>query len=423
MNTSVKVLLVAILLVFACTFGMASGVAGDRAWQMAFPATTPEVTDAPTASLNMDLINEVWGLIDKHYVDRQAVESSRLTYGAISGMVASLGDTGHSVFLTPDMLRSYQIDISGKFEGIGAYVEMRSGYVVIVTPMDNSPAQKAGLRPGDVVLKVDDEDMTGKTLDEVIGKIMGPSGTDVKLTIFRPETQEDIEVTITRAVITVKNVTWKFVPGTTIAHLRIAQFSQGMTNELKQALGDIKQQGATGIILDLRNNPGGVLDEAVNSSSQFLSDGNVLLERDAQGKDTPVPVKSGGLATEIPMVVLINQGSASASEIMSGAIQDAGRAKLVGETTFGTGTVLNQFELSDGSAVLLAVEEWLTPKGRLIWHEGIVPDKEVKLPVSASILLPEAETDMTSEQFKATDDVQLLAALELLQSIIGTGGN
>lgn len=423
MNTSVRYVLVSILLVFACVAGGLGGIVVDRIWQETVAPVIPagEAPPSSATEIDLDLVTEAWELIDEHYVDRQAVEWERLTYGAISGMVASLGDTGHSTFLTPEMLRRQQMEISGEFEGIGAYVDMQSGYVVIVTPMDGSPAQKAGLRPGDVVLQVDGEDMAGKTMDEVIGQIMGPSGTDVMLTIFRPETQETFEVTITRARITIHNVSWRFLPGTTIAHVRIVQFSQGMTADLKAALIDLQEQGATGIVLDLRNNPGGALNECISTASQFLASGNVLLERDAQGNEKPTRVERGGVATDIPLVVLINEGSASASEIVAGAIQDAGRAQLVGEKTFGTGTVLNQFKLSDGSALLLATEEWLTPKGRLIWHEGIAPDKEVKLPISASMLLPEAEEDMTAEELRASEDVQLLAALDLLEQIIAGG--
>jgi carboxyl-terminal processing protease len=420
MNTYARYLLVFVLLVLACMAGLVGGVAVDRVWQDALTPIIAQATDTPstTAGLDLDLVTEAWELIDKHYVDREAVESERLTYGAIGGMVASLGDTGHSTFLTPEMLRRQQMEISGEFEGIGAYVDMQGGFVVIVTPMDGSPAQEAGLRPGDVIIQVDGEDMAGKTLDEVIALIMGPAGTDVMLTVFRPENQETLEVTITRGRIVIHNVSWKFLPGTTIAHVRIVQFSQGMTDDLKEALLDLQEQGVTGIVLDLRNNPGGALSEAVSTASQFLSEGNVLVERDAQGNEDPTPVERGGVATEIPMVVLINRGTASASEIVSGAIQDAGRAQLVGETTFGTGTVLNQFELSDGSAILLATQEWLTPKGRLIWHEGIVPDKEVELPVSASLLLPDAEEGMSPEELRASEDTQLLAALEVLEQVI-----
>jgi carboxyl-terminal processing protease len=209
-------------------------------------------------------------------------------------------------------------------------------------------------------------------------------------------------------------VTWQQLPGTTIAHLRITAFSQGISQELQKALTDIQKQGMTAVILDLRNDPGGLLDEAVNTASQFLSSGNVLEEKNAQGRITPVPVKPKGMATDLPMVVLINGGTASAAEITAGALQDAHRATLVGETTFGTGTVLNEFHLSDGSALLLATEEWLTPAGRVIWHKGIAPDVTVSLPANTAPLIPEAERGMTTDQLHASGDEQLLRAMDVL---------
>jgi carboxyl-terminal processing protease len=248
----------------------------------------------------------------------------------------------------------------------------------------------------------------------VIGRILGPAGTQVTLTVLTPDTGLTRDVTLTRAHITLHNVVWQRLPGTNVAHLRIVAFSKGVTDDLKQALTEIQQQGLTGIVLDLRNDPGGLLDEAVGVASQFLGSGNVLLEKDAQGKVTEVPVQKGGLALDTPLIVLVNEGTASAAEIVSGALQDAGRATLVGETTFGTGTVLNQFGLSDGSALLLATEEWLTPNGRLIWHQGIAPDEAVALPTGTAPVLPEAEAGMTPEQLQASGDAQLLRALELL---------
>jgi carboxyl-terminal processing protease len=209
-------------------------------------------------------------------------------------------------------------------------------------------------------------------------------------------------------------VTWQQLPGTTIAHLRITAFSQGISQELQKALADIRKQGMTAVVLDLRNDPGGLLDEAVNTASQFLSSGNVLEEKNAQGHITPVPVKPQGMATDLPMVVLINGGTASAAEITAGALQDAHRATLVGETTFGTGTVLNEFHLSDGSALLLATEEWLTPAGRVIWHKGIAPDATVSLPTNVAPLIPEAERGMTTDQLHASGDEQLLRAIDVL---------
>jgi len=402
-------IVIAILLLLGA--GLAGGVALDRQVMAEY---VPADNVPPDAVADFQLMAEAWNTIHKSYVDRPAIQAQALTYGAISGMVAALGDTGHSRFLSPEMVQTQHNFTTGQFEGIGAYVEMKEGQVVIVTPMDGSPAQQAGLRPGDIILKVDGENVAGLPVDQVVSRILGPAGTTVTLTILTPETGQTGEVTLVRAHITLQNVTWQWLPGTQTAHLRIVAFSQGVTEDLKKALGEIQQEGLTGIILDLRSNPGGLLSEAVGTASQFLESGNVLLEQDAQGKVTPVPVLEGGLAHDLPLVVLIDPGTASAAEIVSGALQDAGRAKLVGETTFGTGTVLNEFTLSDGSALLLATEEWLTPQGRLIWHQGIAPDVQVILPRGTNPLLPEAEAGMTSEQVQNSGDAQLLRALELL---------
>ena len=402
-------IVIAILLLLGA--GLAGGVALDRQVMAEY---VPADNVPPDAVADFQLMAEAWNTIHKSYVDRPAIQAQALTYGAISGMVAALGDTGHSRFLSPEMVQTQHNFTTGQFEGIGAYVEMKEGQVVIVTPMDGSPAQQAGLRPGDIILKVDGENVAGLPVDQVVSRILGPAGTTVTLTILTPETGQTGEVTLVRAHITLQNVTWQWLPGTQTAHLRIVAFSHGVTEDLKKALGEIQQEGLTGIILDLRSNPGGLLSEAVGTASQFLESGNVLLEQDAQGKVTPVPVLEGGLAHDLPLVVLIDPGTASAAEIVSGALQDAGRAKLVGETTFGTGTVLNEFTLSDGSALLLATEEWLTPQGRLIWHQGIAPDVQVILPRGTNPLLPEAEAGMTSEQVQNSGDAQLLRALELL---------
>jgi carboxyl-terminal processing protease len=197
--------------------------------------------------------------------------------------------------------------------------------------------------------------------------------------------------------------------------VRIAAFSQGVSEDLQKALAQVRAQGMTGIILDLRNDPGGLLDEVIGVASQFLKSGNVLLEQDAEGKTIPVPVQSMGVVTDLPMVVLINGGTASAAEILAGALQDAHRATLAGETTFGTGTVLSQFRLSDGSALLLATQEWLTPAGRVIWHQGISPDVASSLEKDAIPLLPEGESGMTAAQLQTSSDAQLLRALDLLK--------
>jgi carboxyl-terminal processing protease len=375
---------------------------------------TPSREIPSDAKSDFALMAEAWNTIQKYYVDRSAVKAKTLTYGAISGMVDALGDTGHSSFLSPDMIKEEQEFTKGRYKGIGAEVKMKDGHVVIVAPIDGSPAQKAGLRPGEIILKVDGKDMTGLPLIEVVKHISGPAGTRVTLSILNPESGSTRDVTLTRATITVHNVRWQRLPGTAVAQLRIAGFSEGVSKDLRQALKEIKAKGIKGIILDLRDDPGGLLGEAVDSASEFLSGGNVLLEKNVKGEITPVPVRSGGKATEIPMVGLVNGGTASAAEIVAGALQDAGRAKLVGEKTFGTGTVLREFPLSDGSALLLAVEEWLTPKGHTIWHQGISPNIVVALPQGVSPMFPETEGGLTEAQLRSGGDRQLLKALELL---------
>lgn len=368
-----------------------------------------------TQSNGLDLINQAYQIIQQKYVDRSAVQQTQLEYGAITGMVDALGDTGHSRFLTPQMVQQENNFTQGTFEGIGAEVMMNNnGQVVIIAPIDGSPAQAVGVKAGDIMLKVDGVDLTGMSLNDVVSKVLGPAGTKVTITLQDPKTNAIRDVTITRAKINVKNVTWIMLPGTTIADVRIAGFSQGVTNDLRTALSQIQAQGATGIVLDLRNDPGGLLDEAIGVTSQFLGNGNVLLVKNAQGQQQAIKVKRGGLALNIPMVVLVNQGTASAAEIVTGALQDAHRATVIGETTFGTGTVLNEFPLSDGSQILLATEEWLTPSGRVIWHKGLAPDVTVSLASTVTAFVPEAGNGMTATQLQNSQDAQLLKAISVL---------
>ena len=415
-KTILRRLATIVLLVFVFTLAMGAGMVLDR---QAFVA---QAQATETGAPDFQLITEAWNSIQRNYVDNSAKQTKPLTYGAISGMVSALGDTGHSTFLTPEMVKAERDYTRGQFEGIGAQVESKNGRVEIVAPFDNSPAQKAGLKAGDAILKVDGNEVTGLPIEQVISKILGPAGTSVKLTILDAKTGQTSEMTIVRAQLVLRNVTWQLLPGTKIAHLRLGGFSQGVGRDMRQALTQIQQQGATGIVFDLRNNPGGLLNEAVSIASQFLSSGDVLLEQDAQGKITHVNVRPGGLATRTPMVVLVNKGSASAAEIVAGAIQDAQRATLIGETTFGTGTVLSQFPLSDGSAMMLAIQQWLTPAGRVIWHKGIVPDQVVTLPTGVSSLTPESERTMTADQLQASGDAQLLQALRMFNQSASNQG-
>ncbi len=367
-----------------------------------------------TSQLNYRLLAQAYNTIQHEYVDQADAQPKELTYGALSGMVDALGDTGHSTFLTPEMVKELRNTERGEFKGVGIEIQPEDGHVVVVAPIDGSPAQKAGLQPGDIILKVSGEDISDWPLSKVVEHITGRAGTKVTLTIQDPHTTQTRQVTMVRASITLHEVTWQKLPGTTIAHLRLASFDAGATRDLKRALEKIREEKLTGAILDLRNNPGGLLDEAVGVASEFLSGGDVLMAKDANGKTSPVPVEKGGMATNLPLVLLINKGSASAAEIVAGALQDSHRAPLVGETTFGTGTVLQQFNLSDGSALLLAVEEWLTPEGRSFWHKGITPNFVVALPPDTPPLLPSAERKLSAEALQKSGDRQLLTALKLL---------
>jgi len=363
---------------------------------------------------NLDLVAQAWDTIAQHYVDQSALDSEDMTYGAISGMVDALGDTGHSAFLTPDMVKELARMERGEFKGVGIEIQSKNGQVVVVSPMDGSPAQKAGVHPGDVILKVGGQDVTDWSLSRVVQEISGRPGTKVTLTLLEPRTGHTRRLTLVRASIKLHEVTWTQIPGTNIAHLRLASFDAGVTADLRKALTDIRDSGLDKIILDLRNNPGGLLTEGVTVASQFLDSGNVLLSKNTKGTVEPVPVEKGGLATNVPLVVLVNEGSASAAEIVAGALQDSHRAPLVGQTTFGTGTVLEEFRLSDGSALLLAVQEWLTPSGHSFWHKGITPQYEVPLPDDTEPLFPSAERGMTAQELAQSSDGQLLKAIELV---------
>ena len=399
--------------------GLVIGVAGGVAFQRATAGTVAPPADA-TAQFN--LINEAWQTIRSNYVDQSAASPQSLAYGAIGGMADSLGDSGHTRFLTPDQVKAESDYEAGKLQGIGVEVQMKDGQVVVVAPLDGSPAQQAGVHAGDVILKVNGQDVTGLPLEQVVSRITGPPGTSVTITILQAATAETKDLTLVRKEITLQPVTWQELPGVDVAHIRISAFSSGTTDALKTALYAAMQQGAKGVILDLRDNPGGLLDEAVGVASQFLGSGEVLQEKDVTGQTTPVPIKLGGIAVKIPLAVLVNNGTGSASEVVAAALKDAKRGPTIGETTFGTGTVLSQFTLSDGSALLLATEEWLSPSGNSIWHKGITPDTTVTLPANGTPLVPEAEAGLSLSQIRSSGDAQLTAALDALAGVAAPAG-
>ncbi len=403
----------------ALIVGLIAGVLLDRYEGLSSVPLGNDTTDP--APPNFALIHEAWNIIDRVYVDRAAIQEKPLTYGAIAGMVNALGDTGHSTFLTPQQVAEERTLTQGSYVGVGIEIQMKNNQVTIVSPLDGSPAAKAGLHAGEIILKVDGKDILGLSLQQVVHRIVGRIGTDVTLTLYDPNDRATSDVTLRRSRILVNNVSWNVIPGTDIADLRIAAFSEGVTNDLKSALSRIEADHLKGVVLDLRNDPGGILNQAIGVASQFLASGDVLLTKDAQGKITPVPVRSGGIATKIPLAVLVNGGTASASEIVAGALQAYKRAEIIGETTFGTGTVLGQFPLPDGSELLLATQEWLTPKGQTIWHKGITPNIVVQLPTNGTLLEPAVLKGMSLQSFQKSDDTQLDKAVQVLDSEIRRG--
>jgi carboxyl-terminal processing protease len=357
---------------------------------------------------------EAWHLVQEHYVDRKAIEPKRLTQGSIRGMLDALGDVGHTTYLTPEELKATEEFLKGELEGIGAILTVREHRPTIAQTLPGSPARKAGLLPGDALLQVNGKTVVDESPDHVAALIRGKAGTEVRLRVARSGQTQPLDLTIVRAKIEVPQVSWHHLPGTSLAHLAIREFGKHTDDQLRQAIKEIRAAGLKGLIVDVRANPGGLKEQAVAVTSEFLNGGVVFIEQDAQGRRQEVPVRKGGVATDLPLCVLIDGGTASSAEIFAGALQDQGRGKLIGTRTFGTGTVLEPFELSDGSAVLLAVAEWLTPKGRRIWHQGIKPDIEVALPPGASILLPDEESNLDAAGLARSKDAQLLKAIEVL---------
>jgi len=344
---------------------------------------------------------EAWSMIHTEYVD-QPVDDQALMRGAIKGMIDSLGDT-HSSYWDPKTYQSATAQLTGEtYEGIGAWVDVTGEFLKIVSPMPNSPAFKAGIKTGDLIIAVDKEDMTGTPGDIVLKRVLGPAGTNVVLTIARQGVEKPFDVTITRAKITTPQVDGKLLDNN-IAYIRLYTFGDLTSPDLRKYLTELLAKKPAGLILDLRNNGGGWLDTAITVVSEFIKPGAIVMyEQYGDGTRTTYKAKAGGLATDIPLVVLINEGSASASEITAGAIQDLARGKLVGVKSYGKGSVQHITQLKDdGGAVRLTIARWLTPKERQINKVGLTPDVVVPL---------------TDDDIKNGRDPQLDKAVEILLS-------
>jgi len=330
-----------------------------------------------SSSVNFNQFWQVWDRVKEKYV-KQGVNETDMFYGAVQGMVASLGDP-YSVYMPPADAETFAKDLSGELEGIGAEIGVKNDQLQIITPLPDSPAEKAGLRPGDRILAIDKEITTGMDVNTAVSKIRGKGGTQVVLTIMREGATKTQEITITRAKIIVPSVlfNWK---DTNIAYLRIMQFNDDTMPMFNKYVSEIKKnKKLKGLILDLRNNPGGYLESAIAMGSAWVDDGIIVSERgrDSVNKDHYTEGSDHPLSN-VKTVVLVNGGSASASEIVAGALQDNSKAKIIGEKTYGKGSVQDFEVLSDGSALKLTVAEWYTPKGKNINKEGITPDVVIK---------------------------------------------
>ena len=391
------------------------GAAADRAGLLGTPVAAPASTPAPSGEgADLALIEEAWRAIHDNYVDAKNLDDRELAYGAIRGLTDAVGDDGHTSFLTADEAKAVDDSLSGTFVGIGVQVSTETEEVIIGSVFPGTPAEEAGLRRGDRIIAVDGTTTEGETLDEVVARVRGPEGEQVTLRIRRAGTA-DFDVTIVRRKFDLPLVSWSMVPGRTIAYVRLEQFATGATKAMKTALEAARRDGATALVLDLRANPGGYVNEAIGITSQFVGDGAAYRTIDRSGAEKEVPVESDGAWTDLPLIVLADGDSASSAEIVTGAIQDAGRGRMVGEMTFGTGTVLGRFDLSDGSSLRIGVERWLTRGGRPIWHEGLQPDVTVALADDVALVRPDDLRDMTAAELAASPDAQLLEALDLLR--------
>lgn len=356
----------------------------------------------PPTDINFSLFWTAYNSLKEKFVDPLKITEENVLYGAISGMAQSLGDP-YTVFFDPIDAKKFEQELSGYFEGIGIEIGMKKEQLTIVAPLEGTPGQKAGLRAGDKIVKINDLDAVGMTTDEAATLIRGQKGTKVTLTIYRSGWAETKDFTITRNTIKIPSLKWDLI-NDDIAHLRLYQFSQSLSFDFNAVAFEILNSSAKKIILDLRNNPGGYLEVSQDIAGWFLEKDKVVVTEDfGNGKEPQVYKASGnGRFTQYPIVILINQGSASASEILAGALKDNRGIQLVGEKSFGKGSVQEGVTLKDGSFLKITIAKWLTPSGLSISDKGLEPDVKIEL---------------TDEDYEQDKDPQLEKAVEILENI------
>jgi carboxyl-terminal processing protease len=379
------------------------------------PIPTPNsCPQPPDVCARMSNFWKAWELAADKYVDPSAVDPKKMIDGAIGGMLESLGDEQHTEYLSAEQAAADRATFAAAYVGIGAYLDVVKRQPLIVEPIAGSPAEQAGLRPGDLILKVNGEDVHGLSIDQLSSLIRGPQGTQVTLTILHTDATAPIELTITRAPISTTSVSWQMLPDH-VAHIQLTEFVERTSDEFKQALADARAKSATAIVLDLRDNYGGSLEEMIGVASQLLPpQTTVLLEQDRSGARTPLKTYATGVITELPIVVLVNSDTISAGEILAGALKDAGRARVIGEPTIGTATVLERFDLADGAQVLMGTSQWLTSKGQVVRRKGIQPDELIILPPNTPLVSPQRAAGLDQQALLNGSDRQLAHALQIL---------
>ena len=352
--------------------------------------------------VDFSLFWESWKILKDKFVDAEKVNDQTLVYGAISGLLNSLKDP-HTIFMPPTDTKKFNEDISGEFSGIGAEIGIRNDQLVVISPLKDTPAERAGLKAGDKIFKIDDKDAINLNVDEAVKLIRGPKQTKVILTILRNGWEKAQEISIIRDVIQIPTLDLE-MKDSDIAYLRLYNFYENAPFLFYQAAVKTALKNPKGMILDLRNNPGGYLEVAVNLAGWFLNSGDIVVaEEFRSGKKDEFKANGNGFFKDIPMVTLINEGSASASEILAGALRDNRNIKLIGKKSFGKGTVQELQQLKDGSSIKITIAHWLMPNGGLIDKNGIIPDYDINI---------------TEEDAKNGKDPQLEKAMEILKSQI-----
>lgn len=416
-----KLRILILVLVVGVVTGYGGFLVGKRELRLQFTNYQPAVVmnKAPTltgktAEVDFSLFWTVWDKLASQYVDKSVLNPQKMVDGAISGMVASLGDP-YTIFLPPKQNQDAKQDLNGTFEGVGIQLGFKDSHLAVMSPVEGTPAFKAGVKAGDLILRIKDAKLNvdktteGMTIPEAVNVIRGPKGTSVTLTFLRDSKLEPYEVTLVRDTIIVKSATVEFIDepglpaGRQVAHLKLNRFGDRTQEEWRAVVDQIINQKVTKIILDVRNNPGGYLDEAVYLAGEFLPAGRLVVSQQyGDGTKVDLKVNRNGQLVKPKLVVLVNEGSASAAEILAGALQDNRRAKIVGVKTFGKGSVQQPDDFPNGAGIHVTIAKWLLPSGRWIDKLGITPDIEVK-----------AETATGSAQLD--NDVQLNKAVELVK--------